>query len=78
MKNHYDHGKNLTEARRREERRELVICAAGFVLYAITIAGLGVASHGWLRVSAWIGAGLFVVAALWALGKALLSGGSAP
>lgn len=78
MKNYYNHQDNLAEARRREERRELVICAAGFLLYAATIAGLAIAAQGALRVAAIIFAGLFVVAAVWALGKALLSGGREP
>jgi hypothetical protein len=62
----YDHTKNLAEARLREERRELVICAVGLALMAaviFTLACRACGSHaaGLLGVLACV----FALGAVW-------------
>lgn len=61
---HYDHEKNLAEARAREERRERWVSAISFGIYAAVLCALGLAARGSLRQPLFILAAMAFVVAL--------------
>lgn len=68
----YDHDKNLTEARLREERRQFVICAVAFTIYAAVVFTMAYRVRSGLegKLLAVLG-GVFLVGAVWFAAQAV-------
>lgn len=63
----YDHEKNLAAARRREERRELAVCAVAFGIKAVVLLALAFEARG-SAAAGLLGtlAAVFVLGVIWA------------